>query len=103
MGWLGSVHDARVFSNSQLYALGCSERLFPPDVKEEILGKEINPVILADPAYPMLNWLLKGYPENVTPPLILATNILKTMKLKSCIPLFISAAEDSRRHTQCFK
>ena len=45
------MHGARVFSNSQLYALGCSERLFPPDVKEEILGKEINPVILADPAH----------------------------------------------------
>ena len=59
------MHDARVFSNSQLYALGCSERLFPPDVKEEILGKETNPVILADPAYPMLNWPLKGYPESV--------------------------------------
>ena len=63
------MHDARVFSNSQLYALGCSKRLFPPDVKEEILGKEINPVILADPAYPMLNWLLKGYPENVYTPI----------------------------------
>ena len=33
VGWPGSVHDARVFSNSQLYALGCSGRLFPPDVK----------------------------------------------------------------------
>ena len=70
VGWPGSVHDARVFSNSQLYALGCSGRLFPPDVKEEILGKEIHPVILADPAYPMLNWLLKGYPENVNTPRI---------------------------------
>ena len=65
VGWPGSVHDARVFSNSQLYALGCSGRLFPPDVKEEILGQEIHPIILGDPAYPMLNWLLKGYPENV--------------------------------------
>ena len=34
-------------------------------MKEQILGKEIHPVILADPAYPMLNWLLKSYPENV--------------------------------------
>ena len=70
VGWPGSVHDARVFSNSQLYTLGCSGRLFPPDMKEEILGKEIHPVILGDPAYPMLNWLLKGYPENVNTPRI---------------------------------
>ena len=60
VGWPGSVHDAKVFSNSQLYALGYSGRLFPPEMKEEILGKEIHPVILAVPAYPMLNWLLKG-------------------------------------------
>ena len=60
VGWPGSVHDAKVFSNSQLCALGYSGRLFPPDMKEEILGKEIHPVILAVPAYPMLNWLLKG-------------------------------------------
>jgi len=39
-------------------------------VKEEILGQEVHPVILADPAYPMLNWLLKGYPENVNTPRI---------------------------------
>ena len=52
VGCPGSVHDARVFSNSQLYALGCSGRLLPPDVKEEILGQEIHPVILTDPVYP---------------------------------------------------
>ena len=70
VGWLASVHDARVFSNSQLYNLGCSRRLFPPDAKEEIFGKEIHPVVLADPAYSMLNWLLKGYSENFNTPRI---------------------------------
>ena len=60
VGWPGSVCDARVLSNSKLYALGCRGRLFPPDMKEEIMGKEIHPVILPVPAYPMLNWLLKG-------------------------------------------
>ena len=34
------------------------------------MGQEIHPVILGDPAYPMLNWLLKGYPENVNTPRI---------------------------------
>ena len=101
VGWPGSVHDARVFFDSQLYALGYSGRLFPPEMKEEILGKEIHPVILAVPAYPMLNWLVKGQPENVNSPLILATNILETMKLRSCIYLFVSASEDS--YTHCFK
>ena len=29
---------------------------------------EIGPVILGDPAHPLLNWLMKAYPENeITP------------------------------------
>ena len=44
--------------------------IFPPDVKEEMLGQEIHPAILGDPAHPMLNWLLKGYPENDNTPRI---------------------------------
>ena len=63
VGWPGSVHDAQVISNSQLYALGCSGRLYLPGVKEEALGQEIHPVILADPAYPLLNLVLKGEPR----------------------------------------
>ncbi|XP_044184761.1 protein ALP1-like [Acropora millepora] len=64
VGWPGSVHDARVFSNSQFYNLGCSGHLFPEDVQDTILGRQVHPVILGDPAYPMLNWLMKAYPEN---------------------------------------
>lgn len=33
VGWPGSVHDARIFSNSELYTLGCSGQLFPPDLR----------------------------------------------------------------------
>ena len=39
-------------------------------MKEEILGQEIHPVILGDPAYPMLNWLLLSSRENVNTPRI---------------------------------
>jgi len=70
VGWPGSVHDARVFSNSELYTLGCSGQLFPPDLKESIVGREIHPVILGDPAYLLLTWLTKGYPENSNTPRI---------------------------------
>ena len=62
IGWPGSVHDARVFSNSAIYKQGNEGKLFPPDLKKEINGEELSPVILADPAYPLLPWLLKGYP-----------------------------------------
>ena len=56
VGTPGSVHNTRIFSNSQLYALGCSGRLFPSDVKEET-------------AYPMLNWrYLKVTQRMLIPP-----------------------------------
>ena len=51
VGWPGSVHDSRVFSNSELYTLGCSGQLFPSDLKEPVLGIEIHPVITGDPAF----------------------------------------------------
>ena len=104
VGWPGSVHDARVFSNSQLYALGYSGRLFPPDMKEEILGKEIHPVILAVPAYPMLNWLLKGQPENVNSPINSCYKHFGNYEIKELyLPLRLSFGGFTETHTHCFK
>ena len=68
IGWPGSVHDARVLSNSELYNLGLQGKLFDPRITERVLGVDLNPVILGDPAYPLLNWLVKGYPENQNTP-----------------------------------
>ena len=63
IGWPGRVHDARVFVNSSLYKRGQDGTLFP-DWKETINGKEVPLLVLGDPAYPLLSWLMKAFPNN---------------------------------------
>ena len=63
VGWPGQVHDTCMFSNSSLYHRRQSNTLFP-DVKESISGKDISLVLLGDPAYPLLQWLMKAFPDN---------------------------------------
>ena len=70
IGWPGSVHDARVLSNSKIYEKGNYNSLFPQNVEEQISGQKMNPVIIGDAAYPLLPWLMKPYPENNTTPRI---------------------------------
>ncbi len=65
--WPGSVHDARVFSNSAIFKKGNEGKLFPNELTKEINGEEIPPFIVADPAYPLLTWVLKGYPNDNAP------------------------------------
>lgn len=62
VGWPGRVHDARVFANSSLYRKGQNKTLFPHWV-EKISGTDIPIVLLGDPAYPLLQWLMKAYPD----------------------------------------
>lgn len=65
IGWPGKVHDARVFANSSCYRKGCSGTMFPN--KTTIIGGVSVPlVILGDPAYPLLPWLMKPYLENAS-------------------------------------
>ena len=63
IGWPGRVHDARVFVNSSLYKRGQESTLFP-DWKETINGKEVPLLVLGDPAYPLLSWLMKAFSDN---------------------------------------
>ena len=63
IGWPGQVHDARVFANSSLYQWGQNKTLFP-DWTEQIAGRDIPLVLLGDPAYPLLPWLMKAFPNN---------------------------------------
>ena len=61
VGWPGSVHDARILSNSTVFDRGQAGTLVPNSVK--VIGGVPVPVgILGDPAYPLLPWLVKTYP-----------------------------------------
>ena len=59
IGWPGQVHDACVFTNSTLYRKGQGGKLIP-NWTEAIGGL----VILGDPAYPLLPWLMKAFPDD---------------------------------------
>lgn len=67
IGWPGSVHDARILSNSRVYEKGNNNTLFP-DIRERIGDQDVPIVIIGDPAYPLLPWRLKIYPENTSIP-----------------------------------
>jgi len=63
IGWPGRIHDARVFANSSLYQRGQNKPLLL-DWTDQIAGRTIPLILLGDPAYPLLPWLMKAFPDN---------------------------------------
>ena len=61
VGWPGSVHDARILSNSEVFEKGESGTLTPNSIRT-FSGVPVPVVIIGDPAYPLLPWLIKPYP-----------------------------------------
>ena len=59
VGWTGSVyvHDARILSNSCLIEER-QEHFYPTQSVQILAGVPVPVVILGDPAYPLLPWLL---------------------------------------------
>ncbi|KAG6940320.1 hypothetical protein G0U57_017458, partial [Chelydra serpentina] len=60
VGWPGKVHDARVFRNSGLFRW-LQEGIYFPDRKITVGDVEMPIMILGDPAYPLMPWLMKPY------------------------------------------
>ena len=63
IGWPGKVYDARVFANSSFFhKVNSGDYL--PNMRQQINGIDVPLCILGDPAYPLLTWLMKPYPES---------------------------------------
>ncbi|KAJ8892958.1 hypothetical protein PR048_005539 [Dryococelus australis] len=60
---VGSVHVASVLKDSNLYKFA---NALIPKWSKTIEGNKVPPILLGDPAYPLLPWLLKGFKGNVT-------------------------------------
>ena len=62
IGWPGKVHDARVIINSSFYRKASTGSMVP-DWSKTCGGVRVPLLVLGDPAYPLLPWLMKPYIE----------------------------------------
>ncbi|XP_060095227.1 uncharacterized protein LOC132572328 [Heteronotia binoei] len=59
-GRSGKVHDARIFRSSPIFR-AMNQGTFGPNAIMDMEGEQVKPVILGDPAYPLLPWLMTPY------------------------------------------
>ncbi|XP_061475068.1 uncharacterized protein LOC133380896 isoform X2 [Rhineura floridana] len=59
-GRSGKVHDARIFRSSPIFR-AMNQGTFGPNMTMDMKGEKVKPVILGDPAYPLLPWLMAPY------------------------------------------
>ncbi|XP_064643021.1 uncharacterized protein LOC135497207 [Lineus longissimus] len=59
-GFAGRAHDAKILANSGLYKMAISGQLLP-DQPRVIANHNVPLLIIGDPAYPLLPWLMKPF------------------------------------------
>ena len=78
--WPGSVHDARVFATSNVQKK-FSSGIFPIFYKELIPNRECLPhLLLGDPAYPLLPYLMKEYDNCYSNEQLIFNQILRSAR-----------------------
>ena len=63
VGYPGRAHDARVLANLLVFQEAQAGTLLP-DWKKRICGTDMPLMILGDPAYPLLPWLMKPFVDH---------------------------------------
>ena len=63
VGYPGRAHDARVLANSSVFQKAQVGNLLT-DWKKSTCGTDVPLVILGDPAYPLLPWLMKPFVDH---------------------------------------
>ena len=78
--WPGSVHDGRVFANSKISTL-LREQKMPMVYQEIFVGYDkVPPILLGDPAYPLLPFCMKEYPSPQSNEEVIFNNMLRSAR-----------------------